>query len=177
MWISALGNRRAATFWRLLVACALAVPASASADLLLPAEVMGRLAQPWPPSGWTVVLDMQDTGRTQPYRSEPILRPGYFGQTLYRHIAGTDQYWTANVLIQDRGGPGAAWRAVSAVRCKSRVYRGLRARECARGGDGRITKTLHYEIDRFYVTIQVSGPGATDYPKFDIGSVTSPYSF
>ena len=128
--------------------------------------MMSRLASPWPPAGWSDTLDLP--GDDQPYQSEPRVGDGYFGQSLYRHISGTGQYWTANVLIQDRGSRGAAWRAVSAVNCKSRVHRGLRARECNRGGPDYVTKTLHYEIDRFYITIQLSGPGETDYPHFDI---------
>ncbi len=134
----------------------------------LPPEVMGQLAAPWPPQGWSEVLDLPGNSRAEPYRSEPRLGDGYFGQSLYRHIAGTDQYWTANVLIQDRGSRNAAWRAVSAVRCKSMNYHGMRARECSRGSPGYVTRTLHYETGRFYVTIQLVGPGETEYPQFSI---------
>jgi hypothetical protein len=133
---------------------------------------MSTLAKPWPPAGWSQVLDLSQVERSQPHRSEPVLRPGYFGQTLYRHISGTAQYWTANILIQDRGDPNAAWRAVSAVRCSSRNHQGYRARECRRGNRHNGIHTLHYQVDRFYVTIQLSGPGETDYPFFTVGTNT-----
>ena len=135
----------------------------------VPPEVMGQLPQPWPPPGWSTVLDLSASDQSEPYQSEPRIHQGYFGQTLYRHISGTLDYWTANVLIQDRGDRSAAWRAVSAVRCKTRVYRGYRARECKRGGGRFVTKTLHYEAGRFYVTVQVAGPGEVEYPNFDVG--------
>ena len=156
-------------FRSILLAAALAAGSTVCVGAMLPPEVMQDLARPWPPSGWAEILDLP-SGQTEPHRSQAMVRHGYFGQTLYRHIAGTREYWTANVLIQDRGDSSAAWRAVSAVRCKSRIFRGYRARECTRGGGGVLTKTLHYEIGRFYVTIQVSGPGETEYPEFDIGS-------
>jgi hypothetical protein len=145
---------------------------SAGASSRLPAELMSTLANPWPPAGWSQVLDLSQVERSQPHRSEAVLRPGYFGQTLYRHISGTAQYWTANVLIQDRGDPNAAWRAVSAVRCSSRNHQGYRARECRRGDRRHGIQTLHYQVDRFYVTIQLSGPGETDYPFFTLGTNT-----
>ncbi len=133
----------------------------------LPADNMRRLPQPWPPVEWSTTLNLSE--QTQPHVSEPRLGNGYFGQTLYQHSAGTPEYWTANVLIQDRGSAGAAWRAVSSVSCNSRVYQGYRARECSRGGRGHLTKSLHYQVDRFYVTIQVSGPGDVEYPQFELG--------
>lgn len=141
---------------------------TATAANRLPADVMSQLVKPWPPQGWSEVLNLPSGEQSEPYQSEAQVRVGYFGQSLYRHISGTDSYWTANVLIQDRGSRGAAWRAVSTVRCKSTNYRGYRARECRRGAPGYITKTLHYEIDRFYITIQMSGPGEADYPLFDL---------
>ncbi len=154
--------------WRIvpfaIVLLLLVGPAGAQ---MLSADNMQRLPQPWPPAGWSATLDLSE--QTQPHVSEPRLGNGYYGQTLYRHIAGTSQYWTANVLIQDRGSAGAAWRAVSTVRCNSRVYQGYRARECSRGGRGHLIKSLHYEVDRFYVTIQVSGPGDVEYPQFELG--------
>lgn len=143
----------------------------AYAGFRLPAEVMEKLPHPWPPFGWTTTLDLPDETQTQPHASEPRAWEGYFGQTLYRQNAGTAQYWTANVLIQDRGDSGAAWRAVSVVRCKSRSFRGYRARECSRGSGRYVTKTLHYEVGRFYVTIQVSGSGDVEYPMFDVGAM------
>ncbi len=130
---------------------------------MMPGEQIQNLLQPWPPRGWTTTMTLPD--ETHPHEAESRLGPGYFGQALYRHIAGTSDYWTANVLVRDRISPASAWRAVSAVSCKSRNYYGHRARECSRGDRHYFTKTLHYEIDRFYITIQVSGPGNTEYPE------------
>jgi hypothetical protein len=141
------------------------------ADPMLPADLIQRLVQPWPPEGWSAILDLPGQGGSGPHRSEPRTEHGYFGQSLYRHIPGTKQYWTANILIRDRGSTSAAWRAVSTVRCKIRIFRGYRARECERGSPGTLTRTLHYEVGRFYITIQVSGPGVTDYPRFDLAGV------
>jgi hypothetical protein len=148
------------------------VAAVAWADFRLPGSVIQRLPRPWPPVGWSLQLVPQDTAKARPYRSEPMVRDGYFGQTLYRQIPGTQLYWTANVLIQDRGSPAAAWHAVSAVTCPTQVFRGYRARECTRGDPTYLTRTLHYEVGRFYVTVQLAGPGETDYPLFDLAGTS-----
>lgn len=151
------------------------LPALAEADgPMLPPEVMAHVARPWPPTGWSEVLDLPNRGSTEAHRSEPRKGPGYFGQSLYRQISGTSRYWTANVLILDRGSASAAWRAVSAVSCRSRVYQGNRARECQRSGFGGLTRTLHYEVGRYYVTIQLSGPGEMDYPHFTLVDADDP---
>ena len=142
-----------------------------SASSRLPPEIMRQMPHPWPPVDWSLTLDLPDTAQTAPHHSEPKVHQGYFGQTLYQQIAGTSAYVTANVLIQDRGDKSAAWRAVSAVRCKSRNFRGYRARECSRGSGPYSIRTLHYEVDRFYVTIQLSGPIEADYPLFDVGAM------
>jgi hypothetical protein len=134
---------------------------------MLPPEIMARVANPWPPAGWSDLLDLPERSSMEPHRSEPRLGSGYFGQSLYR-AAGAGQYWTANVLIQDRGSASAAWRAVSAVSCRSRNYHGYRARECERPLPGAVTRTLHYEVGRFHVTIQVTGPGSGEYPWFEL---------
>jgi hypothetical protein len=145
----------------------------AAAAPILPGEFIERLVQPWPPAGWSIRLELP---RAVPYQSEPRVSEGYFGQSLYRHISGTSEYWTANVLIQDRGSDSAAWRAVSAVRCASRNHLGHRARECTRRTGGALIRTLHYEVGRFYVTIQVSGPGEVDYPLFELQGAGPPLS-
>lgn len=143
---------------------------------MLPGDGIRQLINPWPPVGWSATLDLPDQAQAQSHDSVPRLGPGYFGQTLYRHISGTREYWTANVLIQDRGSPGAAWRAVSAVNCSSRIYQGFRARECVRGDRSYLIKSLHYEVDRFYVTVQVRGPGDMDYPWFELGGPGGGYT-
>ncbi len=161
--IASVRGRRLA---RRLAVGVLLLAAGPALARMLPGESLQQLPQPWPPAGWTLTLDLPE--QTQSHASEPRLGNGYFGQTLYRRIAGTSQYWTANVLIQDRGDAGAAWRAVSAVSCNSRVFMGYRARECTRGDRRYLTKSMHYEVDRYYVTIQVAGPGDTDYPRFEL---------
>ncbi len=153
--------------WRTMAAGALLAAAAVAGAGMLPGESLQQLPRPWPPEGWSLVLDLSD--QVDPHQSQPRLGNGYFGQTLYRQIAGTSQYWTANVLIQDRGSASAAWRAVSAVNCNSRVFLGYRGRECVRGDRQYLTKSMHYEVDRFYITIQVAGPGDTEYPHFELG--------
>ncbi|GEM_PF-4327105 len=146
-----------------------------AAGFRLPAEVMENLVQPWPPRGWTDVLVTNPGEGDQPYRSQPRVQEGYFGQTLYHMAADGRTHWTANVLIVDRGSPGAAWRAVSAVHCRSRVFRGQRARECDhsrhRGRGGPVNKVIHYEMGQFYITIMLSGPGDIPYPYFEIAGI------
>ena len=151
---------------RWLAACILLMAASPALARMLPGESLQQLPQPWPPSGWSLTLDLPE--QTQSHVSEVRLGNGYFGQTLYRRIAGSSEYWSANVLIQDRGGASAAWRAVSAVSCNSRVFMGYRARECNRGDRRYLTKSMHYQVDRYYVTIQVAGPGDVEYPRFEL---------
>ena len=147
----------------------------------LPPEVMENLVRPWPPEGWTDVLTTNPGEGNQPYRSEPRVQEGYFGQTLYRPTPDGKDHWTANVLIVDRITPSAAWRAVSAVHCRSRVFRGRRARECDgnrrrdRARLGWVNKTIHYEVGRFYVTIMLSGPGDQPYPRFEIVGTEGPF--
>lgn len=155
----------------LLLGSGYAMPAGAG--FRLTPEVMAQLVQPWPPSGWATTLKLLRDEQSEPHESRLIVREGYFGQTLYRHISGTNEHWSADVLVQDRGSSGAAWRAVSTVRCPSRLYLGYRARECVRGGGAWTTKTLHYQVDRFYVIIQMSGPGETEYPSFHVGAGAS----
>jgi len=134
---------------------------------LLPGEQLRQLPQSWPPAGWSLGLSLPD----QPaHESQARLGNGYFGQALYRHISGTSDYWTANVLIRDRGSDSSAWRAVSAVNCNSRMFQGYRARECVRGDRRYLTKTMHYQVGRYYVTIQLAGPGDTEYPQFELGA-------
>ncbi len=152
---------------RLLTGCLLLAAGPLSAQML-PGDTLRQLPRPWPPGGWSLTLNLAD--QAQPHESQPRLGNGYFGQTLYRQIAGTSDYWTANVLIQDRGSASAAWRAVSAVSCNSKVFQGYRARECNRGDRRYTTKSMHYQIDRFYITIQVAGPGDTDYPAFELAA-------
>jgi hypothetical protein len=165
---SAVWGLRRAPGWRWALCLLVLVGAGAWADFRLPGSAIRRLPQPWPPAGWSLQLVPQEGAKTSSYRSEPMVRDGYFGQTLYRQIPGTQLYWTANVLIQDRGSPAAAWRAVSAVTCPTEVFRGYRARECTRGDPSYLTRTLHYEVGRFYVTVQLAGPGDTNYPLFDL---------
>ncbi len=162
---------RSGRWWVVLFTMGILLADGMAYARMLPADTMQRLPQPWPPDGWSETLDLPDRQQTQPHVSEPRMGDGYFGQTLYRHIAGSAVYWTASVMIQDRGSVGAAWRAVSTVSCKSRIYLGYRARECERGRRDFVIKNLHYEVDRFYVTIQVSGPGDSEYPQFHLGGV------
>jgi hypothetical protein len=161
--------------WR--VCCLMAVLAmpnfAAMAAPRLAADLMAQLLHPWPPSGWSEVLDLSPLENSQPYRSQAVLRPGYFGQAVYRRLAGSTHYWTANILVQDRGSAKAAWHAVSSVGCASRHYLGYRARECRRGNKQTGIRTLHYQVDRFYITIQLSGPGEISYPVFSLGAANS----
>jgi len=149
----------------LLLSCGL----GARADLRLPSDIMEHVAKPWPPAGWSEVLDLSEEVQRQPHRSKPTLGQGYFGQTLYRQIPGTNDYWRASILIQDRGDRSAAWRAVSAIHCTSRNYHGHRARECKRRRQPFFDRTLHYEVGRFYISIQLSGPTEVEYPYFSVG--------
>lgn len=140
----------------------------------IPGELIAKLPNPWPPQGWAEELMLPIGRQTQTYRSEPQYREGYFGQNLYRSAPG-GALWTANVLIQDRGDPAAAWRAVSAIhRCQVRVHLGNRARECRHDLGAQRSKTLYYQEDRFYVTLQLSGPGDVGYPEFSLGQIRQP---